>query len=244
LLILRAITSFIFIVTGVAIGVTQPDEEGGKAPQSVSLVREDITKPTAVPEEPAEKDNARKVPLPKDEFWDELARCETASNWQDTGRWSGGLGIYNTGTFPQSSMGTWERWGGEEFALTPQEATRRQQIIVANRIAVLGWTTVVQRDPEYAARHGIPVEYIYVKKPVGFGGWGALPCAGGRPPLFYHKDTSKILTMDFSVTQPYTYVYDLQGLIGVKQDGIYGSSTRNAHQRYLEAWGLPLDTLG
>lgn len=242
MIVLKAFTSFVFIITGITLGVVQGDNEGGVKPER-SEVLVNPHYPTSPIKIKVVKAKPRALPLPKDAFWDELARCETASNWQDTGRYAGGLGIYTTGEFPNG--GTWERWGGEEFAPTPQEATREEQIIVANRIAILGYKATVTRSPETIARYGVPATYEYVKNPVGFGGWGALHCAGGRPPLFYYKNTSKFLTLDYSNGQQNWYViHDLQGLIGVKQDGIYGESTRRAHEKYLKAWGLPLDTLG
>ena len=61
-----------------------------------------------------------------DPRWDEIARCETGGNWSMVGpTYSGGLGIYN---------GTWNVFGGQQFASNPGLATREQQIIVAERI--------------------------------------------------------------------------------------------------------------
>ena len=62
------------------------------------------------------------------EYWDRMAQCETGGNWQHYphGTWTGGLGIYNQ---------TWLGWGGGEFAPTAGQATKEQQIIVAERIA-------------------------------------------------------------------------------------------------------------
>jgi uncharacterized protein YabE (DUF348 family) len=61
-----------------------------------------------------------------DPRWDEIARCETGGNWAMVGpTYSGGLGIYN---------GTWNEFGGPQFASNPGLATREQQIIVAERI--------------------------------------------------------------------------------------------------------------
>jgi len=61
-----------------------------------------------------------------DPRWDEIARCETGGNWAMVGKtYSGGLGIYN---------GTWNAFGGQQFASNPGLATREQQIIVAERI--------------------------------------------------------------------------------------------------------------
>lgn len=107
-------------------------------------------------------------------YWEQVAQCETANNWQNGGTWAGGLGIYTKGKFGSSNMGTWEYYGGEEFAPTPDKATKEEQIKVANRIAVLGYKTVVQRDPKWAKIHGVPATYTYDKKPVGFSGWGCV----------------------------------------------------------------------
>ena len=61
-----------------------------------------------------------------DPRWDEIARCETGGNWSMVGpTFSGGLGIYN---------GTWDAFGGQQFASNPGFASRDQQIIVAERI--------------------------------------------------------------------------------------------------------------
>lgn len=62
------------------------------------------------------------------DYWDRMANCETGGNWQHFpyGTWTGGLGIYNQ---------TWLGWGGGEFAPTAGQASKDQQIIVAERIA-------------------------------------------------------------------------------------------------------------
>jgi hypothetical protein len=59
-------------------------------------------------------------------MWDRLAHCETGGDWRDGGEYGGGLGIY---------VGTWKMYGGQEFAPRPQDATKNQQIEVAERIA-------------------------------------------------------------------------------------------------------------
>jgi len=184
------------------------------------------------------------LPKPRIEFWDELARCETANNWQNPGRFSGGLGIMNTGTFAKGvlggQMGTWERWGGEEFAPTPQEATKEQQILVANRIALWGWEVTVDRGEEFSLRHGVPRIYHYKKKPVGFGGWGALPCAGGKPKnLFHYDDPDKLMLIQYTWMEDSVAVRDLQVLMGMKNPtGVYDEKTREKHIEGLNYWGL------
>lgn len=63
---------------------------------------------------------------PRIRMWERIAQCETGGNWRDGGRFGGGLGIY---------VGTWQAYGGTEFAPRPQDATKEQQIAVAERIA-------------------------------------------------------------------------------------------------------------
>jgi peptidoglycan hydrolase-like protein with peptidoglycan-binding domain len=64
--------------------------------------------------------------------WDRVAQCESGQNWghgnvtNSHGTFSGGLMIMNS---------VWRQFGGQEFAPTAGQATRDQQIIVAERIA-------------------------------------------------------------------------------------------------------------
>jgi hypothetical protein len=67
--------------------------------------------------------------------WDGIAQCETGGNWSMRGsRYSGGLGFYN---------GTWDGFGGREFASNAGLASREEQIIVAERVharhGLSGW---------------------------------------------------------------------------------------------------------
>lgn len=70
-----------------------------------------------------------------DPMWDRIAQCETGGNWGMRGElFSGGLGFYN---------GTWDAFGGRDFAPNAGLATREEQIIVAERIrasvGIGGW---------------------------------------------------------------------------------------------------------
>lgn len=68
-----------------------------------------------------------------DSDWDRLAQCEAGGNWNiNTGNgYYGGL---------QFNAGTWRAYGGNEFAPLPHQATREQQIAVAERtLAKQGW---------------------------------------------------------------------------------------------------------
>jgi hypothetical protein len=62
-----------------------------------------------------------------DSVWDDLARCESGGNWAI----NSGNGYYGGLQF---SHGTWHGYGGGEFADYPHEATREEQIIVAERL--------------------------------------------------------------------------------------------------------------
>ena len=69
--------------------------------------------------------------------WDQLAQCETGGNWAtNTGNgFGGGLQFAH-----QPSWSTWLSFGGGEFAPHPWEASREQQIAVAERVlASSGW---------------------------------------------------------------------------------------------------------
>jgi hypothetical protein len=61
--------------------------------------------------------------------WDDLAQCESGGNWAiNTGNgYYGGL---------QFGYGTWHQYGGGEFAEYPHQASRDEQIIVAERLRV------------------------------------------------------------------------------------------------------------
>ena len=69
----------------------------------------------------------RAVTYAGDSVWDDLARCESGGNWAiNTGNgYYGGL---------QFSLGTWQQYGGAEYAAYPHEATRDEQILTAERL--------------------------------------------------------------------------------------------------------------
>ncbi len=71
---------------------------------------------------------------PGDDRWDQLAICESGGRWDYppvAGGFSGGIMFH---------IGTWRAMGGEEFAPDAYQATREQQIIVAERVlATSGW---------------------------------------------------------------------------------------------------------
>ena len=68
-----------------------------------------------------------------DSDWDSLAQCEAGGNWNtNTGNgFQGGL---------QFTQGTWQAYGGGQYAPTANGATREQQIAVGEKVlAGQGW---------------------------------------------------------------------------------------------------------
>jgi hypothetical protein len=65
-------------------------------------------------------------------FWEAVSWCETNHDWKNNGYYAGGLGM---------AQSAWRGYGGWEFAKSPKNATKEEQIIVANRVAFLGYQT-------------------------------------------------------------------------------------------------------
>jgi resuscitation-promoting factor RpfB len=81
-----------------------------------------------VTKEPKPKKVKVGTKLPPDgEVWDRLAQCEATGNWAiNTGNgYYGGL---------QFNKGTWDAYGGSQYAAYPHQATREQQIAVATKL--------------------------------------------------------------------------------------------------------------
>ncbi len=75
--------------------------------------------------------------LPGDTIWDALARCEAAGRW-DAVRMSGGQVLFSGGL--QFTPRTWNAFRPEGFPDHAADATREQQIAVAERVlARQGW---------------------------------------------------------------------------------------------------------
>ena len=77
------------------------------------------------------------APTSSGDRWDTLAQCETGGDWAtNTGNgFGGGLQFMH-----QSSYSTWLSFGGGEYAPHPWEASREQQIDIAERVlASSGW---------------------------------------------------------------------------------------------------------
>ena len=97
------------------------------APMEATLHVVPTPPPTPAPVVAAAPAPQRVVTYNGTTVWDDLARCESGGNWAiNTGNgYYGGL---------QFSHPTWHGYGGGEFAEYPHEATREEQIVVAERL--------------------------------------------------------------------------------------------------------------
>lgn len=158
-------------------------------------------------------------PKALDIYWDRMAQCETGGDWKNGGRWSGGLGIYQQ---------TWEGFGGKEFASKPHLATRKEQIIIANRISTQGYQT----KNKFATVEDRENNKPFFQYPVGFGGWGCKKHIGN--PVLVTKPPYKIYFWKFPIGERSERVRKLQRLIGIKADGYYGEWTKKRHLAFVK----------
>jgi hypothetical protein len=93
------------------------------APMEATLQVVPTPVPTPAPPPPPQ----RVVTYDGDTVWDRLAQCESGGNWAiNTGNgYYGGL---------QFNYATWHGYDGGQYAEYPHEATRAEQIIVAERL--------------------------------------------------------------------------------------------------------------
>lgn len=112
-------------------------------------------------------------------YWEQVAICESSkdgytADWQDGGKFAGGLGIY---------IGAWRNYGGHEFAPHPAKATKEQQIAVANRIAVFGYQT----KNTYLTMQDKLANRPFFRPPAGYYGWGCIKKRESLNPKTWEK---------------------------------------------------------
>ena len=100
----------------------------------LSFLNTTTTTSTKVPK--SAQNTTTNIPVPEyrndhSDRWDQLAQCESGGNWAtNTGNgFGGGLQFMH-----QRSYSTWLSFGGAEFAPHPWEASREQQIVIAERV--------------------------------------------------------------------------------------------------------------
>jgi uncharacterized protein YabE (DUF348 family) len=100
----------------------------GKLDKQVIIAEKVLSKPVDAVIEVGTKTTANGVGinLARASMWDRIARCESGGNWHiNTGNgYYGGL---------QFNLASWRSNGGRDFAARPDQASRAEQITVANR---------------------------------------------------------------------------------------------------------------
>lgn len=85
-----------------------------------------------------ERQAAQAAAVPSGSVWDRLAECESHGQWNYGPHSGWGSGIYHGGL--QFHPNTWNAYGGQQYAPYAYQATREQQIAVAERVlAAQGW---------------------------------------------------------------------------------------------------------
>jgi hypothetical protein len=105
-------------------------DEAGKAMQSLDAFLRSVTTTTTAPVQRKIETVQASIEA-SEHIWDTMAYCETGGNWStNTGNgYGGGLQFAHTG-----SWSTWRSYGGTEFTEHPWEASREQQIVIAERV--------------------------------------------------------------------------------------------------------------
>ena len=102
--------------------------------ESNDVIKEDVhTEPIAALIARGTKPKSTAPAVAEGSVWDAIAQCEATGNWSiNTGNgFSGGL---------QFTPSTWAAFGGNEYAPQAWQATREQQIAVAQKVqAAQGW---------------------------------------------------------------------------------------------------------
>jgi uncharacterized protein YabE (DUF348 family) len=113
---------------GKAARTYQVTKVNGKLDKQVVVAEKVLAEPVDAVIEVGTKttSNGAGLNLARASMWDRIARCESGGNWQiNTGNgYYGGL---------QFNLASWRSNGGRDFAARPDQASRAEQITVANR---------------------------------------------------------------------------------------------------------------
>lgn len=106
-------------------------ENAARALNDLEVFLHSVTTTTSPRSAAAPKAGPAAPVTPSGDRWDQLAQCESGGNWAtNTGNgFGGGLQFMH-----QSSYSTWLSFGGGEYAPHPWEASREQQIDIAERV--------------------------------------------------------------------------------------------------------------
>lgn len=125
-----------YSLTGVGVAVNQTGQF--YAAVGAELARQEALRAATAAREArarAPQPASHAAPAPRGPVnWDGIAQCETGGNWQHQTQYDGGLGILHA---------AWIEFGGRDFAEYGSQATREQQIVVAERVyaryGLSGW---------------------------------------------------------------------------------------------------------
>ena len=116
-------------VVRVGTKVAEPKKVEPRKVTSRSTERTTPAKKSTPPKDsaPAPEPKGGAINLARADMWDRIAKCESGGNWSiNTGNgYYGGL---------QFSLATWRSVNGPDFAAYPHQASRAEQITVANRL--------------------------------------------------------------------------------------------------------------
>ncbi|MDO5533834.1 MAG: transglycosylase family protein [Propionibacteriaceae bacterium] len=106
-------------------------DKAKKSPKKESAKKSEKSDKVEKSEQSEQKDSSKKssheINLARADMWDRIAKCESGGRWNiNTGNgYYGGL---------QFNLGTWRSVNGTDFAAYPHQASRAEQITVANRL--------------------------------------------------------------------------------------------------------------
>lgn len=112
-------------------------DNAARALNDLDTYLQTVTTTTTSPRSAAAPATGPAAPTPTGDRWDQLAQCETGGNWAtNTGNgFGGGLQFMH-----QNTYSTWLSFGGGDYAPHPWDATREQQIDIAEKVlASSGW---------------------------------------------------------------------------------------------------------
>lgn len=115
----------------VAVGYDFTDN-AGRALEELDVYLHSVTPTTTLPRRSAAAPaTGPAAPTPTSDRWDQLAQCETGGNWAaNTGNgFGGGLQFMH-----QRTYSTWLSFGGDAYAPHPWDASREQQIDIAEKV--------------------------------------------------------------------------------------------------------------
>lgn len=135
---------------------------------ATAAVQQPVPQISAAPTTPSSWRLATIKMGPTSHYWNKVAQCQSNGNWASKANFGGGLGITSV---------TWQKYGGNDFAEHPYQASQAEQIIVANRISVLGYSQKLDVESLNVKPKNKAFRFV---TPAGF---NSFPCIKGNSEL-------------------------------------------------------------